>query len=174
MYTSMRRYYYWPRMAVDCYEAVSACAKCAEARANLQKSASELEPFPANRPLEEVATDILGPSLTTPRGNMNLLLLVDRFTKLVRTVLMGKVNAAAIGKAFVNHWVFVYGPPKSVFTDSGPNFRAKFMLEVHRQLGVTSQSTTTYHHRPNGQAERFNRTLPSRSAEILRRPPPTT
>lgn len=159
MYTSMRRYYYWPRMSLDCYEAVAVCEECAKSRTNLQKSASELQLFPAEKPLEEVAMDMLGPLLRTPRGNINLLVIVDRFTKLVRTVPMGRVTAAEVAKAFVNHWVFVYGPPKSVLTDKGGSFRAKFMLEAHRQPGIESNSTTTYHPKTYGQAERFNRTL---------------
>ena len=161
MYTSLRRRYYWPRMAVDCYETVAACRKCSEERILLQKKASKLMPFPANAPLEDIAMDLLGPLQKTPRGNKYLLVIVDRFTKLVRAVPMGDTKAWDLAKAFTRHWVFVYGPPKTVLTDKGTNFTSKFMLEVHRSLGIRSRMTTAYHPQTNGQTERFNRTIVS-------------
>lgn len=60
MYESMRRHYYWPRMAVDCYGTVAACDACWKERVNLQNSAADLTLFAANEPLESVAMDLLG------------------------------------------------------------------------------------------------------------------
>ena len=159
MYESMRRYYYWPRMALDCYETVEVCAPCAQERVTLQKSARNLKPFPATAPLEDVAMDMLGPLLKTPRGNRFILVIVDRFTKLTVTVPMKDTRSFDIAKAFVNHWVFVYGPPRTILTDNAGNFRSKWIQEVHRRLGIKSKSTTTYHPQSNGQTERFNKTL---------------
>lgn len=103
--------------------------------------------------------DFLGPLLKTKKGNTHLLLIVDRFTKLVRAVPMKKTTAFDVAQAFAANWVFVYGPPSSVLMDNAGNFRAKFMLEVHRRLGITSKATTTYHPQTNGQVERHNRTI---------------
>ena len=69
MYQSLRRNYYWPRMALDCAEIVAQCAKCAMEELTLEKSASPLKLFPATAPLEDVAMDLLGQLWPTLRGN---------------------------------------------------------------------------------------------------------
>lgn len=55
--------------------------------------------------------------------------------------------------------MFVYGPPKTGLTDNARNFRSKFMMDVHRILGIKNQATTTYHPQTDGQSESFNRTI---------------
>lgn len=86
-------------------------------------------------------------------------MIVDRFTKLVRAVPLRTIDSLAIAKTFVTHWVYVYGPPKTILTDNARKFRSKFMMDVHKQFGVKTQATSTYHPQTNGQAERYNRTL---------------
>ena len=159
MYETMRKHYYWPRMALDCQDTARNCDACARERVTLQQKGTDLQPFAANAPLESVAMDVLGPLTRTPRGNTHLLVIVDRFSKMVRTVPLRKTDSWSIAKAFVTAWVFVYGPPKTILTDNGSNFRSKFMLSLHKLLGITSQATTAYHPQCNGQAERYNRTV---------------
>lgn len=88
--------------------------------------------FPTEAPLEEVALDILGESVRTTRGNRYLLEIVDRYSKLFRTVPLKKIRPWDIVEEFVTHWVFTYGPPPKVLTDNGSQFIAKFTQEVCR------------------------------------------
>jgi hypothetical protein len=90
--------------------------------------------FPANEPLEFVAIDILGPLTKTVHGNRFLLVISDRFFKLTRTIPMRTTTALAVAKAFCTHWGFAYGPPKFLLSDSGTQFKAKFFIEVCREL----------------------------------------
>jgi Integrase core domain len=113
--------------------------------------------FPANEPLEFVAIDILGPLPKTDHGNRVLLVISDLFSKLTRTVPMRKTTALAVAKAFRDHWVFAYGPPKFLLSDNGTQFTAKLFVEVCRELGIAN--VFAYHPQTNGQVERFNRTI---------------
>lgn len=61
--------------------------------------------------------------------------------------------------AFVNHSVFVNGPPDSLLSDNENQFVSKFFQNVCRILGIKNLFTTTYHPQLNGQVERFNRTI---------------
>lgn len=115
--------------------------------------------FPPKAPLEFISIDILGELIKTKRNNRYLLVITDRFSKLVRTVRLKKITAAAVAIAFVNHWVFVYGPPVHLLSDNGSQFTSKFFQNVCRILGVKNLFTTTYHPQCNGQVERFNRTM---------------
>ena len=65
--------------------------------------------------------------------------------------------ATAIGDA----WVFKYGIPRSLLSDNGPQFNAKFFNSACRILGITDLYTSAYHPQTNGQVERYNRTIVS-------------
>ena len=159
MYYTVRRDYYWPALAVDCYTTVRNCSECARERIQLRKNSKRMRLFPARRPLEEVSIDILGELIRTKRGNQYLLVITDRYSKLVRTVPLKRITAFSIAKAFVDHWVYVYGPPLSLLADNGKQFVARFFHEVCRILKIKNVFTTTYHPQTNGQVERFNRTM---------------
>jgi len=159
MYRSLMRAYYWPSMTVDTYNTVRNCSDCAKERVRARARNTQLKLFPAAAPLEDVAMDLLGELVTTPRGKKHILVITDRFSKLVRVVALSTIRAVDIADAFTRHWVFAYGPPKTILTDNGPQFTAKFLLEVHRILGVHAIFTSAYHPESNGQTERYNRTL---------------
>ena len=159
LYMTLRREYYWPTMAMDCYATVRNCAECAKNRLKLRRNAAPMQLFPATSPLESVSIDILGDLIQTPRGHRYLLVICDRFTKLVRTVPLGQKSPLAIARAFLTNWVFVYGPPVDLLSDNGKQFASRLFQEVCRILGVKNRFTSTYHPQCNGQVERFNRTL---------------
>ena len=159
MFYNLTRHLYWPSLAVDCYETARNCIHCAKERVKLQRKTKRLKLFPATAPLELLSIDLLGQLIRTPRGNRWLLVITDCFSKLVRTVALKRITAAEIAKAFVHHWVFVYGTPVSVLADNGKQFVSRLFQEICRILGIKNVFTTTYNPQTNGQVERFNRTM---------------
>jgi hypothetical protein len=159
LYYVLRRFFYWPSMALDAYNTVRNCVTCAKNRIKLRKHSSPLKLFPARAPLEYVAIDILGELVKTPRGNRYLLVITDRYSKLTKTVPLRRITTNYIAHAFVTHWVMNYGPPTYVLSDNGKQFTSQFFLDVCRIVGTKNYFTTTYHPQANGQVERFNNTL---------------
>ncbi|CDF36419.1 unnamed protein product [Chondrus crispus] len=136
LYKTLRRYFYWPTLALDCYAVAKNCAACARERVKLRKNTKELKLFTPKAPLEFVAIDILGELITTKRGNRYTPVISDQYSKLVRTVPLKKISAAHIAQAFVHHWVFVYGPPVKLLSDNGTQFTARFFQNVCQILGI--------------------------------------
>ena len=160
MYQTLRQTFYWPSMSMDVYDTVRQCTSCAKERIALRKHASYLSLFPAKAPLEYVAIDILGPlPYTTGKRNRYLLVIADRYSKLTKTVPLKNITAATVARAFVEHWVFHFGPPAKLLSDNGGQFTSKFFQQVCQILGIKKLFTTAYHPQTNGQVERFNRTL---------------
>ena len=159
MYLTLRRQYYWPRLTVDCYAYVKGCNECARSRIELDRKRKRLTLFPPEGPLTDVGIDLLGPFKTTPRGNQYLLVMCDKYSKIVRTAPLARTRAWDIAQAFVHQWVFAYGPPKRLISDNGPPFDSKFYQATCIALGIKNKPTTTYHPQTNGQTERFNRTI---------------
>ena len=159
LYTSLRRDFYWPSIAADAYGTVKNCVTYAKNRVTLRKNSKQKHLFPAKAPLEFVSIDILGDLITTSQGKRFLLVITDRFSKLVRTVPLKRITEAAIALELVRHWVLVYGPPALLLSDNGGKFPARFFQDVCRIIGIKNLFITTYHPQCNGQVERFNRTI---------------
>jgi len=161
MYETLRKGYWWPTMIVSVYATVRACETCSRDRVQLVRHTNTLKLFPAKRPLDDVAIDILGPLPKTTRGNLYIVVIMDRYSKLCRLESLSNVRASTLAKAFVESWVFTYGPPRTLLSDNGKQFISKLFQDTCRVFGIANKYTTTYHPQANGQVERFNRTLAS-------------
>jgi Integrase zinc binding domain len=81
MIRSLRRRFFWSKMALDVTKTVSNSNTCAKKRLKKRSRSSYLKLFPATRPLSYVVIHILGPLLKTKHGNRFLLVMTDRFSK---------------------------------------------------------------------------------------------
>ena len=151
--------YYWPQMAADIYQSVRTCNACAKNRVKLRKRTHPLRLFPAQRPLESLSIDILGPLTKTKKGHRFLLVITDRFTKLTQVIPVRRIDAYTVAVAFVEACIFKYGPPKTLTSDNGKQFAANFLQAVCSLLGLSNIFTSTYHPQTNGQVERYNRAI---------------
>ena len=150
LYQTMRRAFYWPSMTVDIHHLVENCTTCAKNRMKEQKNVYPMRLFPATKPLEFVAMDILGPLPRTQHGMRFILVITDRFTKLTKTVALRTITSLAVARAFCRAWVFNYGIPKILLTDNGTQFTASFFQNVCRILGIQKAFTAEYHPQTNG------------------------
>jgi hypothetical protein len=103
--------------------------------------------------------DLLGPLPKTPWGNLHILVMTDRSSKLVVPSGLPDIRAIIVAKAYIEGWVAYFGPPVIILTGNGSQFRSKLMAVVNKILGVKATNTTAYRPRTNGQVERFNSTL---------------
>jgi Integrase core domain/Integrase zinc binding domain len=158
MFATMRKRYFG-EICTRTLKRVRQCTPCAKNRVQERKRVSMMKMFPANEPPEFVAIDILGPLPKTVHGNRFLLVILDRFSKLTRTIPMRTTTSLAVSKAFCTHWCFAYGPPTFLLSDNGTQFTAKFFIELCRELGIAKVFTTAYSPQTNGQVDRFNRTI---------------
>lgn len=78
--------------------------------------------------------DILTKRFTTNLGVTNLLVIFDRLTKLVRAIPLDVTTAVDISKAINSNRDFTFEIQKSVLIDSGTQFNAKLLQQVHRVL----------------------------------------
>ena len=151
-----RKTYYWPQMAANIYKKIRNYTICAKNRVKLRKRRHPLRIFPATRPVESLAIDILGPLTKTKKSHRFLLMMSYRVFKLTHVVPLRRIDAYTVAVAFVEAWVFKYGPPKTLISDNGKQFAEKFFQAVCSLLGISSIFTSTYHPQTNGQVERYN------------------
>ena len=95
----------------------------------------------------------------TPRGNRYILVIVYRFTKLVKSVPLKNISAISVARAFVTHWVFNFGPPTYLISNNGKQFTSKFFLDVCCIMKIHNAFTKNDDPQTNGRVKRFNRTI---------------
>jgi Integrase zinc binding domain/Integrase core domain len=127
MYTQLRKYFYWPRMAIDINRYVESCPSCVKKSLRASRKTMQLQLFPPSAPMDFIAMDILGPLTPTDKGNRFLLVVTDRFTKLTRAYPLASTTAEVVAKTFSDGWVASgYGIPQVLLTDNGTQFVSKF------------------------------------------------
>ena len=114
--------------------------------------------FPATKPLEYIAMDLLGPFPPTGNGSTNILVITDRFSTLAQVTPLSSNTAPSVANAFIDKWGIPHGLPVSILSDNGSQFVAKFFEAACLTLGLKQVTSTAYHPQTNGQTERYNHT----------------
>ena len=159
----MINYVIWSGMHEDLRKFCGTCDSCHASNTKRQKHAEgKIKIFPANKPFQQIAMDIVGPLPVTTEGHRYLLTIIDRFTRYVTAIPLKEISARNVAKAFVNNWVYIYGPPKQILTDNGTQFASNTFKAVNSLLRVKQLFTTPYHPECNGMIERFHKYLKER------------
>jgi len=108
--------------------------------------------------------DFVGPLIDTPRGNAYLITAIDYGTS---TALAWPIPARNMGVALemIEHIVWTYGKPETVFTDNGSEFGDECNSAPNR-YSIVHKYTTSAHPQTNGKVERWNYELIARLQRI--------
>ena len=107
----------------------------------------------------EISWDFIT-GLPTVKGNSQILVIVDRFSKMAHFVpLPEKVDAPSMARVFIDQVWKHHGLPESIVSDRGPTFASEFWRTVCSILGARVDLSTAFHPQTDGQTERVNQTL---------------
>jgi len=85
---------------------------------------------------------------------------VDRLTKMVYFIpTTEKTSAEELARLFRDNMWKLYGLPKSIISDRGPQFMAGIMQELNRILEIKSKLLMAFHSQMDGQTKRVNQEL---------------
>ena len=155
----LRERFYWPGHYNDVKEWCRKCAVCASRKSPAPKARAPLQSILTSRPLELVATDIVGPLPESPAGNSYILVVADYFTRYVEAYPIPNQEATTVARQLVDQFFFRFSPPERLHSDQGRNFESSLIAETCKLLGVEKSRTTPYHPQSDGLVERFNRTI---------------
>ena len=91
---------------------------------------------PPPAPMERVHIDFLGPLPKTPRGNENIFIMVDQFTKWVECIPLPSQTAEVTAKAAVDHFFSRFGYRFHIFSDQRRNFESKLFAALCNALQI--------------------------------------
>ena len=82
----------------------------------------------------------------TSKGNTSILVVVDRFSKMVKIIPLNKnTTAPHIANVFFKHVVRYHGIPKSIVSDRDTRFTARFWRELFTMVGTKLKLSTAFH-----------------------------
>ncbi|KAH0603046.1 uncharacterized protein H6S33_008050 [Morchella sextelata] len=155
------RNYWWPGMSTDVANFVKTCDVCQRAKQR-RRHLSLPQPLElATTPWTDISMDFVVEMPKEKSGFRNVLVVVDRFTKMAHFIPMTGINAEQTANAFVKDiWRF-HGLPRSIVSDRGTQFVSAFWAAVTERLGIRRRLSTSFHPQTDGQTEKTNQHLES-------------
>jgi transposase InsO family protein len=161
MYKDLKTRYWWKDMRRDIAHYVAYCDTCSRVKIEHQKPAGLLKPLEI--PVwkwEDISMDFVVGLPRTPKGNDSVWVIVDRLTKVAHFVpVKTRYATKKLVDLYVEHILRLHGAPRSIVSDRGPQFVAKFWKSFHQLLGTTLSYSTAFHPQTDGQTETVNQVL---------------
>lgn len=150
----------WPRMNEDIENFINSCDLCQRMKTNPHRSKAPLIPFerctaPNQRVSMDLFTNVPGPN----QKKMNLLCIMDDFSKYVEITVIPNKEAKTVAEAFFTTWICRHSVPCRVRFDAGTEFKNRFMSHLTERLGIDKCPITVLNPESNGGIERFNQHL---------------
>jgi len=110
-------------------------------------------------PLQVISMDVIGPYLSTPRGNKYLLTFIDHFTKYAEDFPIADQTAETCARVYATQIVSRNGTGAQLIPDQGRAFTSSFFQETCKVLGIPRTRTTSYRPASNGTIEHWHKEL---------------
>jgi transposase InsO family protein len=153
--------FYWKTLTQDCKRYAKACQECQANKADHNKPTGLLHPLPApERPWEHVTMDFFFDLPTAEGGYNGVLLVVDRYSKMVKLIPLTKnVTAEKVAQLYLKYVYCNYGLPASIVSDQDTRFDSDFWTVLWRLTGTTLHMGAARHPQTDGQSERTIQTI---------------
>ena len=146
--------YYLPGLQRDVRHYVAGCEKCQTSKGPLKTPRAPMQIAGASRPMERIATDILGELSLTGKGNRYYY-----FTEWKEACLMPNMEARTLPDIIVRVVVSRFRVPSIIHSDQGRKYESKLFLKMCKVLHFKKTRTTPYHPQSGEMVERINKTL---------------
>jgi len=111
------------------------------------------------KPWTHILADFIT-KLPLAQGYNLILVVVNKLTKMIHFIpTTEKTLAKGLARLFRDNMWKLYGLPKSIISDRGPQFAAGLMQELNEMLGIKSKLSMAFHPQTDGQTERVNQEL---------------
>jgi hypothetical protein len=139
MYHDLKKYFWWTGMKRDIARYVLECDTCRRVKADHLRPAGNLQPLSIPEwKWENICMDFI----------------VDRLTKLAHFILISTVYMVQqYADLYLSHIVRYHGILKTIISDRGSTFVARFWEQLHDCLGTHFICSSAYHPQMNGQME---------------------
>ena len=155
--------YWWPGLAADVDRYVANCMTCRPSKVPRDKTPGLLQPLPVvEQPWRDLVIDFKKMP-ESKKGNNNLFVSIDRLTKISWSIpTRDSATAALAARLYYQGPYRIFGLPRSVVSDRGPQFISEFRQELCKILNINWKLSTSGHSQTAGQAEIMNEYIDQR------------
>lgn len=152
--------YYWPGMKKDIKYYVRTCVTC-----GANKHSNEAKPGLCGQfkeidfPFQCISLDFMGPFPRSKKGNTQLLVVTDWFTKFILVQPMAKATATAVCKFLEEQVFLIFGVPQIIMSDNGVQFTSKEFKALMRKYKIHNTWYNANYHPQINFTERVNKVI---------------
>lgn len=156
----LREQFYWPHMKNDVLKYVRSCKVCgAQKSPNTQRAGLMGRQKRVDFPFQIISLDLIGPLPRSKKGNTNLLVVTDWFSKFVFVEPLRKATATEIVKFLENRVFLMFGVPQIIMADNGTQFTGTQFRNLIKEYGVQKLWFNAKYHPQVNFTERVNRVI---------------
>ena len=152
--------YFWPLLRREVIRFIAHCRVCQHAKGKSTNAGLYL-PLPVpTQPWTDVSMDFVLGLPRTQRDYDSILVVVDRFLKMVHfTACRKTTDAVQVAILYFREVYHLHGLPSSIVSDRDTRFLSHFWRSLWKLLGTSLDMSSAYHRQLDGQIEVFNRSL---------------
>jgi hypothetical protein len=110
--------------------------------------------------MEDICMDFIVGLPRTSSGYNSIWVIVDHLTKLAHFIPVSTTYIVRqYAKLYMSHIVRYHGIPKTIISDRGSIFVARFWEQLHECLGTHLIRSSAYHPQTDGQTEQVNQII---------------
>jgi hypothetical protein len=138
MYQNLKQNFWWTRMKRETAKYVSECDICQRVKASHLKTAGILQPLPIpSWKWEDINMDFIIGLPNTSQRHDSIWVIVDRLTKTAHFLPVHTTyNAKKYAEIYTDQVVRFHGVPKTIISDRGAQFIARFWEQLQYALGT--------------------------------------
>jgi hypothetical protein len=152
MYHDLRQQFWWTRMKREAAHYVSKCDSYRKVKANYMKPGGLLQPLSIPEwKWDDISMDfIVGLSMMARKFD-SIWVIVDRLSKSAHFIPVNtKYRVEKYAEINIAHVICLYGVPKTIISDPGSQFVARFWEQLHASLGTHLIHSSAYHPQTDG------------------------
>ena len=157
----LKSFAFWPTMSRDVKNFVNSCTSCLRTKNSKGHKAPILRNPEVSGTMQRLNMDLIGPLPESQDNHRYILTLVDVLSRYGFAVPLKDKSASTVSRALINQVIGPFGPPRSIYSDSGREFTAEITAQVLKAMGVHQRHITVYRPQASGMVERLNSTLTS-------------
>ena len=137
------------------------CDVCRRIKAEHQRPAGLLKPLDIPEwKWDDISMDFIVGLPRTQSGYDAIWVIMDWLTKVAHFIpIRENYRVGKLAELYVDNILKLHGAPKSIVSDRGTQFTAKFRKRLHESIGTTLEYSSAYHSQTDGQIERVNQVL---------------
>ncbi|KAL0207837.1 hypothetical protein P9112_010424 [Eukaryota sp. TZLM1-RC] len=156
----------WPDMRNDLLTHVDACIPCQKTAPVPNTAISPTGSLNSvRRPFESLYCNSIGPLSVDTYGYKYIVHFVDAFSKFSILVPTKDLKATTVVNALISSVYSVFGAPRRIHSDNGPEFANKIFSFLCQFLNIEHSQSLPHYHQSNGLVERQHRSF----LQVIRR-----